>query len=235
LRPLAAALLLAAMGCRRDRPADDRVLVAGASFQMGCDPARDPSCADTEQPAHRVTVAGFRIDRTEVTERAWAACVAAGSCARPAAGFDPERTPLRPVTFVGWADAAAYCRFRGARLPSEAEWELAARGTDGRIYPWGDAAPTCELAHTRRCGETPADVGGRPGGASPLGALDMAGNVDEWVADAYAPYGGGPSDGSQRVARGGAYDAWHSRSTARNALAPGYRDGWLGFRCAKSD
>jgi serine/threonine-protein kinase len=231
--------LLAGLGsssCRGDRQGTahvDMVGVPAATFRMGCDPARDPSCADTERPAHSVTVQAFRIDRTEVTRGAYAACVAAGACtaAAPSSG----ENDARPASDVSWAQARAFCRWAGRRLPSEAEWELAARGTDGRVYPWGDEVPTCERAHTTSCGPEPAAVGGRPLGASPYGALDMAGNVDEWVEDAYAPYDDPARTSEQRIARGGAYDHWHSRSTERNALAPSYHDALLGFRCAAGE
>lgn len=209
------------------------VTIEATRFERGCKPARDPSCGPDEQPAHVVSVARFRIDRTEVTREAFAACARAGGCTQPSRALDPRESPRRPVTEITWAQARDYCRWAGKRLPTEAEWELAARGTDGRIYPWGDVPPTCDRAWTHACGAEPADVGGRPLGASPFGLLDMAGNVDEWVDDLYAPYDRArPNDARQRVARGGAYDAWHSRSTARNALDPSYRDASLGFRCA---
>src|SRR5262249_50591563 len=98
--------------------------------------------------------------------------------------------------------------------------------------------PTCERAYTSDCGESPADVGARSAGASPFGVLDLAGNVDEWVEDVYVGYaslGVASNPAGQRVARGGAYDAWHSRSTARNALQSDYHDALLGFRCAASN
>ncbi len=196
---------------------------------MGCD---SPACAPTERPATRVRVDTFRIDVTEVTQRAYAVCVEADECARPPRGFDPIARPHRPVVHVKWADAVAYCAFTHQRLPTEREWELAARGTDGRSYPWGDSKPDCQHAHTADCGEGPDDVGKRPLGASPYGVLDLAGNVDEWVADVYSTYGLAPVGPMQRVARGGAYDAWHVRSTARSALDPEFRDATLGFRCA---
>ena len=208
------------------------VEIPSAEFAMGCSSARDPSCAPTEQPVHSVTVERFRIDRDEVTSAAYAACVAAGRCTA-AAGAPVVEHAARPIGNVTWSQARAFCAWRGARLPSEAEWELAARGTDGRIYPWGDDEPTCERAWTATGGTAPADVGGRPLGSSPFGVRDMAGNVDEWVEDEYPAYGGGARSG-ERVARGGAYDAWHARSTARNALRPDYHDALLGFRCASS-
>jgi formylglycine-generating enzyme required for sulfatase activity len=235
---------LLAISCKADRAPDaavkssvgnGMVAIPAATFMMGCDPARDPSCSPTEQPRFRVRVRGFQIDRTEVTQGEYRGCVEARKCTPPVSGFDPEQHPRRPVTNVTWEQARTFCLWRGKRLPTEAEWELAARGTDGRLYPWGDERPTCDKAHTNDCGGVPSDVGGRLVGASPFGVLDMAGNVDEWVEDSYAPYGdpatrGQPSD--ERVARGGAYDAWHSRSTARNALHAGHHDDLLGFRCA---
>jgi formylglycine-generating enzyme required for sulfatase activity len=185
------------------------------------------------RPSSRCTPwwARFRIDRDEVTQRAYGECVAAGACTAPSTGLAAPVQAQRPVASVTWAQARAFCAWRRARLPTEAEWELAARGEDGRIYPWGDALPTCDHAWTSACGVGPADVGGRPLGASPYGVRDLAGNVDEWVEDRYAPYAGGAAS-AERIARGGAYDAWHARSTARNALAPEHHDPLLGFRCA---
>ncbi len=231
------ALAVSASGCRRaaERAAADEGMarIGAATLNMGCEPTRDPTCAPTELPAHAIQVGAFRLDRAEVTQAAYAACVGAGVCTPPAA--EPaRRSPQTPVTHVTWSQARAYCRWRGQRLPTEAEWELAARGTDGRVYPWGDTPPTCQTAHTPSCGEAPAEAGGRPAGASPFGVLDLAGNVDEWVEDEYAPYGSADAGSGQRVARGGAYDAWHARSTARSALAPDHRDALLGFRCAAS-
>ncbi|MEW5847673.1 MAG: SUMF1/EgtB/PvdO family nonheme iron enzyme [Myxococcota bacterium] len=230
-----------ASSCRREvSPAAPTVSVPAGTFQLGCNRARDPSCSDTELPSHDVTLPAFTIDRTEVTQGAYAACVTARRCTPPRCEYTPETTPRRPVVCVSWEQADAFCAWSGKRLPTEAEWERAARGTDGRVYPWGDEAPTCELAVYPACQATLLDVGSRPRGISPSGALDMAGSVDEWVADWFGPYPSeaqraptGPTQGMGRLARGGAYDAWHMRSTARSALDPAHTDHLLGFRCAR--
>jgi formylglycine-generating enzyme required for sulfatase activity len=216
-------------------PEHELVRVPAGSFLFGCEPSRDPSCTQDEQPATTVELPAFEIDRTEVTQAAYQRCIDAGRCTRPSASFAPEHRPQHAVTSVDWSQANAYCAWRGARLPTEAEWEKAARGSDGRIFPWGNDPATCELADYARCDRPRAPVGSFPKGRSPSGALDMAGGVDEWVADEYVARRGQPAGSAprQRVARGGAYDPWHIRSTARSALAPGHHAEDLGFRCAR--
>lgn len=175
----------------RETAPDGMILVPGGTFVMGSDTGGQ----EDEHPAHRVTLRGFFLDRTEVTNRAYAACVSAGTCRVPAktsAGpghFGPDeafRGPEQPVSSVSWEDARAYCLFVGKRLPTEAEFERAARGDDQRTYPWGNEPPAPERAvfatsHT-------ANVGTHPAGAGPYGHLDLAGNVWEWVQDLYDPY-----------------------------------------------
>lgn len=255
---LVAALVL--LGCREKQPSRqgpgasatdasaqpddvaDMVLVPAGELDMGCGPDIASSCNAEELPEHRVALDAFWIDRTEVTQSAYARCVRAGVCKVPVSGFDPERQPQHPVVYVNWQHARTYCQWRGRRLPTEAEWEKAARGTDGRAFPWGNEAATCALAYYTRCEEPFPAVGSRPAGKSPFGALDMAGSVEEWVADWY---GGdtyakspprdprGPEMGTQRVLRGGAYDPWHIRATARSFMFPDEVDAVVGFRCAR--
>ncbi|MFO0606558.1 MAG: formylglycine-generating enzyme family protein [Polyangiales bacterium] len=163
----------------------DRVVVAAGPFVMGADAGGE---AD-ERPRHTVTVAAFRIDRTEVSRGDFARCVRAGRCAPPRDVGPRFRDDGQPVVGVSWTQARAYCAWAGGRLPTEREWEKAARGTDGRTYPWGEEAPTAARAVFGRGHDgAPDRVGARPAGASPYGALDMAGNVWEWTESPYDPF-----------------------------------------------
>ena len=206
---------------------------------MGCNSAIDSQCLPWESPYHKVTLAAFDIDQTEVTQHAYQACLAAGVCSAPIIGFDPDVRPSVPVAHLNWDQARAYCVWAGKRLPTEAEWEKAARGTDGRIYPWGDGAPDCEHANFLHCGNDLQPVGSHPKGASPYGALDMAGNAGEFVSDWFgsdyylnSPMDNpmGPVSGVSKVARGGYYNSLMEdlRVSARNA-----RNEAVGMRCAR--
>jgi formylglycine-generating enzyme required for sulfatase activity len=195
---------------------------------------------DDERPVRTQTLPAFAIDRTEVTRAGYAACVAARRCkAVPAHLAGPIGSDGHlPVTGVSWFDARDFCGFAGGRLPTEAEWEKTARGTDGREFPWGGEEPLCERANWGNfdgegpCGGEnpgfPVAVGRYPSGASPYGAVDMAGNVWEWVADRY------DEDPKRRVVRGGSCCSYfvQPRAPNRNAWAPEHRDMDLGFRCA---
>lgn len=166
-------------------------LVPAGAFTMGADRIGELD----ERPAHEVTLPAFWLDLTEVTNEAYGPCVAAGVCAPPNPrsadlnhlGPDARfRGPRQPVSSVSWDSARAYCAFIGKRLPTEAEWEKAARGEGGRRFPWGDELPTPERA-VFSAGNT-AEVGTHPAGDGPYGHHDLAGNVWEWVEDAYDPY-----------------------------------------------
>lgn len=229
----------------------DVVSIPAGTFWMGCNAEADDQCDPSELPYHEVTVQAFGIDATEVTEAAYWRCNAAGACWQPDGDCSLDRTSVQPVCGVTWEEAGDYCAWAGKRLCTEAEWERAARGDDGRVYPWGDDEPTCALAvfawveGARGCGaDAPAEVGSRPQGASPFGVLDMAGSVHEWVLDDWHPsYEGAPADGSawvdtprsrSRVIRGGGWGspAVFLRASSRglpNPVTAG--DKYVGFRC----
>lgn len=261
-RPLLFAVL--AFACAQPATASaappDMVTVPAGPFRMG----NDDGPAD-ERPAHTVTLAAFAIDRLPVTNAQFAEFLDAigphnragerlydyddadarihrtGARWQADAGF--EQHPAVEPTWVGARD---YCAWRGKRLPSEAEWEKAARGTDGRRYPWGAAVPDATRAQfARRFNET-APAAAFPAGASPFGALGMAGNAWEWVASAYRPYPYLATDGREdpaagpvRGTRGGGHDSPAEEITATQrgrALSRNPRAGHhnIGFRCAQS-
>jgi formylglycine-generating enzyme required for sulfatase activity len=259
-------------------PREGRVRVVGGTFRMGSTPVEmaravalcrrevlgnhcdDPGIANgfrAEGRDHEVTLMSFDLDRTEVTVRAYERCVEAGACAPP--GYPPGDArfdrPDLPVTHVRWDDATAYCAWALGRLPTEAEWELAARGTERREYPWGNVFNP-HLANHGALAQDETDatdgfvnlapVGSFPDGATPLGILDLAGNAAEWVMDLYDlddnnfGYGGapqvspkGPQSGSTHVIRGGSFAegaAW-MRGAARSTIIYA-RHPSVGFRCA---
>jgi len=195
-----------------------------------------------EQPVARLFVDTFWIDKVEVTNRRYLRCIEAGRCTAPAGGDPAERARAEhPVTILSWRQADAYCRWAGKRLPTEAEWEKAARGPDGRRYPWGEtfALERANAGHTLGLGP----VGQHPAGASPYGVLDMAGSAWEWTSSLYQPYPYDARDGREdpeargaRVNRGGSwyYGPWYVRTTYRATADHGYRrvrD--LGARCVR--
>jgi formylglycine-generating enzyme required for sulfatase activity len=245
-KPALVVVVSLAAGLATSRPAAawhdpvEMAAVPAGAFVMGSD---DPEADADERPSASTEVAAFWIDRVEVTNARYAVCVEAGVCTLPAGPTFKDATRAdHPVTIVGWAQASTYCRWVGKRLPTEAEWEKAARGADGRRYPWGprfdpEKANAGYTAGTSAAGQFPA-------GGSPYGVLDMAGNVWEWTSSLYRPYPYDPGDGREdttargaRVNRGGSwyYAPWYVRTTYRATADHIYRRiGDLGFRCASS-
>ena len=235
------------------------VAIPAGSFAMGSDTGE----AD-EKPVHQVSVKAFSIDVTEVTVAEYRACVSAERCTASSTvewsglsagdrqkyseycNWTQQGRDKHPMNCVDWNQAEAYCGWASKRLPTEEEWEYAARGSDGRSYPWGAAAPAAQacwngegndLGKSNRKSTCP--VGSYHGGASPFGALDMAGNVWEWTSSKYCPYtvASNSCANAARVNRGGSWyggDPSYLRAANRFGLAPADRDYGVGFRCARA-
>ena len=259
LRALFAAALATTAAEGASGPRADMVAIPAGPFTMGRDDG-----ADDERPAHRVELTAFEIDRLPVTNAQFADFLNAVGTRNPAGermydDDDPDARIHRhgvrwiadrgyehhPVVEASWTGARDYCQWRGKRLPTEAEWEKAARGADGRRFAWGNDAPDRSRAQFgARFNET-APVGMHPAGASAAGVLDLAGNVWQWVSSAYRPYPFDPLDGREdlragpvRGTRGGGHDSptadlsatQRGRHVSRN---PGAGHHNIGFRCAR--
>jgi len=239
----------------------EMILIPAGEFLMGSDPSVDKYAQDLEQPQHTLYLPDYYMAKTPVTNAQYVAFVQATGYRQPdhwKSGKPPSGKEDHPVVYVSWHDAVAYCNWlaeitgKPYRLPSEAEWEKGVRGSDGRIYPWGNQwdVGQCNAGQVLP-GYTTTRVGAYPQGASPYGLLDMAGNVWEWTCSLWGEDVGKPSfkypynpeDGREdpeakgpRVLRGGAFNCygWSVRCAYRYEGGPHYRLGYYGFRVAMS-
>ena len=217
----------------------DWVSIPVGTYQMG---ATDEG--SSAQPVHSVTVAGFKMGRTEVTVCQYHACVDAGTCPAAQCGQSGDD---HPVVCVDWNQSKAFCEWAGGRLCSESEWEYAARnGSAGNLYPWGDPAPTCDDAVYSDCASSTASACSKTAGNDTWGVCDLAGNAWEWVEDDYhSTYSGAPGDGSawvdsprgsDRVVRGGGFGGGAAvlRASYRYYFDPSVYVISGGARCCRS-
>lgn len=236
--------------------------IPAGSFRMGSDSARTDS---QNRPEHKVDLADYMIDKYLVTQAEYARFVESTKH-RPPLDWDdgiiPDEKYMHPVTMVTWYDASAYCAWEGKRLPTEAEWEKAARGADGRRWPWGNKMDASKLNTYYHVGSS-TEVMHYKNGVSPYGVYDMAGNVSEWTASDFAPYEGSdaakeifqpkkvqatsaadrtmkvadlvPVDGVFKVRRGGSWksDPFSTSAFHRNFSMPYYASDFFGFRCVQ--
>ncbi len=256
---------------------DEMVRVPAGEFLAGCNRKMDKVCRSDEEKLHPVKLGAFSIDRAEVTVEEYGRCVEAGQCSAEglespfiagaeqahwawACNFGKADRARHPVNCLAFEHAAAYCRWKGKRLPTEMEWERAARGTDGRKFPWGntglDKPPRANLADDKGRKVFPsavmavfgyddgyagtAPVGSYPEGESPEGLLDMAGNVWEWTSDGYRDLTYPPErqpfpEEFYRVIRGGSFlsDLPDLRTSRRGRARPNERNPGIGLRCAR--
>ena len=217
-------------------------LIPGGEWPVGCHTG-DSHCWEDEGPARRVTLKAFALLEREVSVAEYKACVLAGKCGALVKGCRRHKKGRQsdPITCVSWAEAVAFCGWRGWRLPSEAEWEVAARGPKHFDFPWGNTPPVCAKAPGKvrvGCRKRPAPVGTRSADRSPFGILDMAGNVREWTQTSYAAYPGGKATAGSvgKVVKGGSYIMGKrdgvSTTHLRGVVEPTLGHADLGFRCA---
>ena len=246
--------------CWPDCP--ETIEIPAGPFFMGCDHGGDETCGDLALVQGRVDLPRYEIDAHEITVGSFRACVEAGGCEAPwtyPSGWQAtwQAGDDLPMNYLTWYEAQALCEWRGMRLCTEAEWEKAARGTEGKVYPWGDAAPACELA-VYDGGEGceplgPAPVGSKPAGSSPYGLVDMAGNLGEWTSDWWSleinqiatdgdetSTWSGPWSGDEKVLRGWSYKSglWDPErrlaASARDMGDPDSRWVYVGARCCRA-
>ena len=222
------------------------IYIPAGEFLMGSS-KYDRDLETNEVPQHSVTLDAYWISRTQVTNAMYNQCVAAGACVYSASHeinpryLDPAYSD-HPVVYVTWQSAVNYCTWSGGRLPTEAEWEKAARGTDGQKFPWGNDSAAAELANAGNVIGDTTPTGQYPDGASPYGVLDMGGNVREWVWDWYDPYyyqyalennPAGPAEGEKKVLKGASFSDIYRFTRPANRLAhdPTSPGANRGFRC----
>lgn len=259
--PLSLSVFLA-IACTPTQPG--MVYIPGGPFVMGTDQIDTARLGaeygiikpwfEDEHPAHAVNLASFYLDKYEVSNADYQAFVQSTKRRPPPEWPGPRHPPglgRYPVVSVSWEDADAYCRWAGKRLPTEAEWEKAARGFEGRTYPWGEGFQM-DRANIGGARNGPAAVGSYPKGRTPIGVYDLAGNVWEWTADWYRPYPGNPSMAPMdpppgRVLRGSSWSgvghfpsdaltvilAHNARAGFRLYADPNGRLNDVGFRCAR--
>ncbi len=216
----------------------EMVLVPGGAFYYGCSLTEtDVNCRDEEPPGRILSLPTFLIDRLEVTRAEYLACMEQGACSPPNyrdCQLDLSTWPRRPVSCLHPYQAEEYCAFRGKRLPTEFEWEKAARGTDGRIYPWGNSPELCGRVHQKKGSDCASDseqlnVGSFPENQSPYGALDMAGGVSEWVEGSFSTKYPVP------VHRGGRWGDRYDALRCSHRMRAHVKDlpQFIGTRCAR--
>ena len=236
-----------------------KIYIPEGEFWMGCDPNKNGGveCHEDELPLHRVYLDAFYIDKTEVTNSQYKRCC---ECERPyttpgGQGFNDPKQVRFPIAYIDWYQAKSYCEWAGGRLPTEAEWEKAARGDgDTRKYPWGDTDPTCDIVNeSHLCQDEQrvdwfSEAGSYPKDASPFGVMDLAGNLHEWVNDWYQddyykdPSASknplGPESGKLKVYRGGSWfikdNRFSMRVSERNSADEHISNEYIGFRCVYS-
>ncbi len=223
---------------------DDMVLIPAGEFVRGYDGG-----GFDEKPQSRVWLDAYLVDRYEVTYGAYMAFVDATGRRKPISryvkNFEKLSAPTQPAVYVSWEDADEYCRYRGARLPTEAEWEKAARGPNGLLWPWGNQdKPGAANTGNPDPFEFPTPAASFSQDKSPYGVYDLAGNVMEWVSDWYredayvtsSANPRGPADGSYKVIRGASWGTVgkETRLTVRLKMVPEFRDTTIGFRCARN-